>query len=496
MLRSPYLTCLVAVALVCVFLRPAHGQPPANGNAAQIAELEKQIAAIEKQIANLKSPAAKKTLSLADANTWRSIRGAGLSPDGAWFAYRVGPAEGDSEMVLRATKGDKEIKLPAGGGFGSMGFSADSKWFAFGVTPGGPRGGGPLLAALAARRTPKVVLVNLASSDKVEMEGYRTFSFNGDAATHIVLRKTSGAGSTAPAAGPGPTPPPGPDSPTAGPATSGHSGTDLVIRELTTGAELTLGNVSEFAFNKKGTWLALLIDSAGQTGNGVQLRDMKTGALIPLDSAKATYQGLTWHENGDAFAVLKGVEDKSFEDGKAFSILGFTEVGPSAKKSVFDPKTETAFPKGMGITSNRMPSWTDDQSALVFGIADKKPAVEPIGIAEEKPAVEPKKEPAKGPNPKKDGTGTGTGRRGSGGPPSSTPSTVKPDLVVWHWQDERLQSQQQVQAAIGSGVQLPVSLPGQGQEVPASGRRRRPQCPARAEAASSRSGPTPGPTSL
>src|SRR5262249_18764514 len=196
--------------------------------------------------------------------------------------HRVGPAEGESELILKPVKGDKEIKFSAGGGFAPMAFSADSKWFATSVLPPPPSPGPSFLAALAARRTPKVVLVNLATGDKSELEGYSSFAFNGEAATHIAFRKARADAPpmTSPGPGPGPTPPPGPGGPASIPSTSTHSGTDLVVRDLSAGTELTLGNVSEFAFNKKGTWLALVIDSAGQTGNGVQLRDMKTGTLL------------------------------------------------------------------------------------------------------------------------------------------------------------------------------------------------------------------------
>ncbi len=41
------------------------------------------------------------------------------------------------------------------------------------------------------------------------------------------------------------------------------SGSDLLLYELATGTELNVGNVSEFAFNKKGDSLAWIIDAAG-----------------------------------------------------------------------------------------------------------------------------------------------------------------------------------------------------------------------------------------
>ena len=62
------------------------------------------------------------------------------------------------------------------------------------------------------------------------------------------------------------------------PSTTRAKRTDLILHDLKTGAEMNIGNVSEFAFNKSGKLLAMVIDAADQAGNGIQLRDMTTGA--------------------------------------------------------------------------------------------------------------------------------------------------------------------------------------------------------------------------
>src|SRR5258708_21365461 len=67
-------------------------------------------------------------------------------------------------------------------------------------------------------------------------------------------------------------------------------GGDLILRDLGTAKDLTLGNVAEFGFDKKGGKLVLVLDTAGKAGNGVQLRDMKTGVLTQVESGKASYE--------------------------------------------------------------------------------------------------------------------------------------------------------------------------------------------------------------
>src|SRR5205823_14441042 len=110
--------------------------------------------------------------------------------------------------------------FPGGGGFGLTQFSLDGKWFAFSYTPYTKAGSTP---PAAARPKAKVVLVNLGTGERTEIEGAASFRFAGEAPTHIAFRKISD-GSAAPS---GPVGPPAPGASTPTPAT----GSDLVLRE-------------------------------------------------------------------------------------------------------------------------------------------------------------------------------------------------------------------------------------------------------------------------
>ena len=148
-------------------------------------------------------------------------------------------------------------------------------------------------------------LVNLASGEKKDIAKIRRFTFNGEMGGWIALHRfgadaAAGAGAAGAAGGraggaPG-------RAGGAGGGTAGDTrpkGTDLVLHELKTGNQINVGNVSEFTFNKNGKTLAMVIDAADQAGNGVQLRDMSTGVVTPLDTDKAFYERLTFTEDGD-----------------------------------------------------------------------------------------------------------------------------------------------------------------------------------------------------
>jgi dipeptidyl aminopeptidase/acylaminoacyl peptidase len=393
-------------------------------------------------------PSAPKPLKMADVLAWKHVAGATLSPDGQWFAYLLAPNEGDGEVVVRQTRGDKEMRFPSGeargGGPGPAAgggpvFSEDSQWVAFAIHPTAKEG-----KLLQKQRRPsrnKAALVKLASGEKTEFDAVRRFAFSGESATTLALHgygaDAAAALPTGAPAGPPATPPPTgatpPDRPT---------GSDLVLRELASGNELNVGNVAEFAFDKKGQWLALVIDAQGQHANGVQLRNMATGVVIPLDSAKASYRSLTWTEKGDALAVLRGVEDKAYQD-KLYSVVGFTDLGvKTPKKVVYDPHADKTFPANRTISPNRPPTWTEDLSALLFGIHQPKKKTEPT--PPEKPAIvkkDEKPEDKKPTDPKQQASAK----------PQAAEDKEKPDLVIWHYNDDRLQSQQQVSSGADRG---------------------------------------------
>jgi dipeptidyl aminopeptidase/acylaminoacyl peptidase len=391
----------IGIALLFALLlvvEPARSQPTPTEREKQIAELEKQIAELKAKLADLHKDdpkaANKKVLTLDNLGVWNTIRGVTLSPDGQWFAYTVASSENETMVVVRETKSDKEMGFPAGkNGGGSITFSDDNHWFVFSSTSKGET------------ENSSVILLDLKTGDKQTFEGIRRTASSGDSPSWLALHRAPDTSmerrtESAPA----------------------HRGTDLILRELATGQELVLGNVSEFGFDRKGQRLALVIDAANQIGNGLQLRDMTTGVLTALETGKGTYQQLRWSEDGTGFTVLKGVED-SEHAGKRYSLLAFTDLdAKTPRKILYDPTRDPTFPKDMTIAGKRAAIWREDHAAITFGIQELK-------------KKEPTREtPKAGPKDKNE----------------------KPDLVLWHWQDERLQSQQQVQASQDRDLHFPA----------------------------------------
>ncbi len=319
----------------------------------------------------------KRPLEVSDVLAFKSLGVTTLSPNGQWLAYRMAPQQGDGDVIVRNTTTDKEMKFPVGEGGGTFSFSDDSSWIAIGTSP-------TKKEADAARRATRtlqngVTLVNLATGEQTAIAKIRRFAFSGELGGWIALHRygpeaagTGGAGRGAAGGGRGAGTPAAPGAPSTTP-----KGTDLVLHDLKSGVEMNLGNVSEFAFNKSGKLLAMVIDATDQAGNGILLRDMTTGSLSPLDTDKAFYERMAWTEEGDALTILKGHDDKAWKE-RLYAVVGFTGVGTGApKRTPYDPAKDTSFPANMTVSGNRTPQWTERRDAILFGIASLSKADRP-----------------------------------------------------------------------------------------------------------------------
>ena len=346
---------------------------------------------------------APRPIELQDILAWKNIRSSAISNDGKWFAYWLSPNEGNSEVFVRETKGEKEHKYPAGeSSRGTISFSEDSKWFAFTIYP--EKNEAKKLKKQKKKLYNKVGLVDLSTGEKVEFEKVKTFSFSEENAVWIAMHKYPSENQQE--------------------EKEKWSGADLILHELSSSKEFNIGNVSDYAFDKSGQWLAWIVDAQGKSGNGIQLRNMNTGIIFSLDNDEAVYKRLNWTEEGDGLAVLKGKKEEDYEED-LYSAIGFNKFssrGP--QKVIYDPKDDEDFPKGMTISPNRSPNWTEDLSGILFGIHEAKMKEE---TKDKKKKEEEDKEEDEKPAKKKDS------------------DEDVPGLVIWHWLDKRIQSMQQVQ---------------------------------------------------
>jgi hypothetical protein len=213
--------------------------------------------------------------------------------------------------------------------------------------------------------------------------------------------------------------------------------------DLGGGPVLTIGDVRDWAFDDAGVYLAYSVDSRQPAADGVQLRDLGTGVVRVLDAGSGIYRHLAWADSGLALGVLRGAPDSATRD-TLYSLLAFTAFGPNGPKAtVLDPARRSDFPAGMVISADRAPSFAGDVATVFFGIRkakEKAPKGDSVNVHAPSPQA---------------------GAPGMGGTINQNQSALPgdddpPTLILWHWKDPRLQSEQMVDASRDRAYSWPI----------------------------------------
>lgn len=342
--------------------------------------------------------ARRRPIESSDIAAWRTIRSRGeLSRDGKWFGYVLSPNEGNDELIIRSTISGEEMRFPVGEYGGRFAFSADNRWLLYMVAPSREAAQQLRLAGHATRNT--MVVLELSTRKRVEIDSIQSFTLDGERSRTLALEPYA--------------------APANDTSTVRGTGRDLILYDLVAATKRTLPNVRDFAFDATGHWLAWTVDARAQVGNGLHVRDMQTGRDHALDVDRAFYRGLTWADrSSDRLAVLKGVADTVRAD-TLYTLLWYAGISRRAPRGDrFDPRQSRTVPAGMTISTTESLRWAEDHSAIFFGI---RPVRERPFANETAPQPED-----------------------------------KVDLVLWHWNEPQLQSQQQRERARDDATFLSV----------------------------------------
>ncbi|MDX2154585.1 MAG: prolyl oligopeptidase family serine peptidase [Bryobacteraceae bacterium] len=347
----------------------------------------------------LSQPNGKRPLSHSDYDTWKAVVGQRLSPDGRFVAYGLFPQEGDGEIVVREIASGKEHRIPAGQrpidplpasdepGEGPpqqrvprIVISADSRHVAAETYP--PKAEQDKARGRRAEEQPKngLAILDVASGAVTRVDSVKAFQLPEDAGGWIAYQKEPPAARTERESG---TPRPAP----AGRRAATPS--DVVLRNLSAGAERTLAAVLEFGFDRKGGRLAYL------DANGAHLlATASDGAAQTLVSGQARYSKLAWSRDGTKLAF--------YRDRSVFVWRG----GDTAAEAV--GPSQAGLPAGFQPSDNGTLAFSRDGSRLFFGAAPRR------AQAEAKPAQD--------------------------APPKAV-------FDLWHWQDDFARTIQKARAA-------------------------------------------------
>ncbi|MDA7977256.1 MAG: prolyl oligopeptidase family serine peptidase [Pirellulales bacterium] len=198
-----------------------------------------------------------------------------------------------------------------------------------------------------------------------------------------------------------------------------HAGADLILYNLQSGLTRHFGAVNQYSFNEDGNLLAYTVDAADDHGNGLYLFELETNLIRSLDSSRQTYSQLTWNEAGTHLAVLRG-ETPEGKQRRQNTLLVFHNFVAGVDEPIsFEPDSQQSFPEGMVLSELARLTWSADASMVFCGIREQ----------EDKPE--------------------------KGGSSNRDSDDKRPNVDVWHWKDEDVQSVQQRRAAAAARRTIP-----------------------------------------
>ncbi|MEO8335332.1 MAG: prolyl oligopeptidase family serine peptidase [bacterium] len=342
-------------------------------------------------LAPIAAHAQKKALTQADWDKWKSIQGAAISNDGKWALYSIVPQVGDGELVLRATQGATEYRVPRGylgrpnnvpGGLRPRAtgnpeddptgttaapgqFTADSKFavvLTYPMQVEFDRAARNRRAAAALQNRSDLAIVNVADGKVTAIPRVRSFRLSANNGTWLVYvpQDSAAAADSAARGGRGGAPA---DSSARG--SRRQYGNALVIRNLGTGAEERLTDVQTYAFDDSAKMLGYTVISRQPGKDGAYVRNMSTGVTSTLLTGTGDYKGLTFDRSANQLAFFSNKDE--FGKPKA----GYTLYTATLKTNgnAVAGVTGASVAKGMRVADNSTLTFTKSGNAVSFGVA-------------------------------------------------------------------------------------------------------------------------------
>ncbi|HEX3086356.1 MAG TPA: hypothetical protein VHP99_17615, partial [Pyrinomonadaceae bacterium] len=305
----------------------------------------------------------KRAITHKDYDNWHSIQSPTISRDGKFVAYAYMGQESDSEIVVRNLAGTTEWRAARGfrppqpppddpgaapgefqanqGRLTRPVFTADAHFVVFSIEPTKAE----LNKAKKEKKRPDDIpknalgIMDLANGQVARVDRVKNFQVPEDANGFIAysLEAKPGAApnreatdSAAPKE-----PPSSPEQSDdeddvaqrpqrggggAGAASRGprkEYGTDLIIRNMTTGTERTISDVLDYSFSKDAKTLAYTVSSKSEETNGVYVVSPQSDAApTALLAGKGKYQKLTWDDDQTELAFISDRDDQASKQAK------------------------------------------------------------------------------------------------------------------------------------------------------------------------------------
>jgi dipeptidyl aminopeptidase/acylaminoacyl peptidase len=322
----------------------------------------------------------RRALTHQDYDSWRSIQAPQISRDGKFVTYAYMAQDGDSEIVIRNLTNGKEWRAPRGyrppvpppdDSISNLAeiiaaqarlvrpvFTADSRFVVFSIEPTKAE----LNKAKKDKKKPEDMpknslgIMNVSDGLVTRVEKVKSFQVPEDGSGFIAyLLEPKVSSPAVKDAGVTPIPkegatPSAEASPTVAPAASPSAaatpspspraqsrekkkeyGSDLVLRNMTSGPERTFNEVLDYTLSKDAKTLVFAVSSKKEETNGAYAVALPSDAgPTTLLSGKGKYQKLTWDEDQTELAFISDRDDQESKQPKFKVYLWNCSGSPSA----------------------------------------------------------------------------------------------------------------------------------------------------------------------
>ncbi|MCA0232883.1 MAG: prolyl oligopeptidase family serine peptidase [Bacteroidetes bacterium] len=339
------------------------------------------------------APISKKALTHDVYDFWKDIPERIVSNNGQWFGYVLNPQEGDGKVVFQHFVTNQTDSVARGG---ELRFSNDSEFAVFKIKP-------QLSATKAAKRAKKKK--DEMPKDSLGIYALSTKKLSKFPAIQSFKLPEKGSEWVAYL---GESPKVKPDTTKKAPARrakreSDDNGYRLVTRMLKTNTERAFGFVTDYEVSKNGKRLAFSTTGSDSTKAGVYVFEPASNQLQQVyeGHSKHKFKKLSFDENGDQLAFIADLDTNSKAQIRLPKLF-YWKAGQATAARLADEANQPAA-QGWLVSGEYTPRFAKDGSKLFFG-TNPKPIVQDTTLLTEEIV----------------------------------------NVEVWHWQDERLQTQQKV----------------------------------------------------